>query len=93
MNLESKDLKRAYFRGTIDGYIKFLQNTIMQQIDNLDLDNIEEDIKKIKTLLRHLQSSAEKCFDEIPNTKLQFTYEKRSEPVEQTTEKLVLQKE
>lgn len=93
MNLESKDFKRAYFRGTIDGYIKNLQNIIMQQIDSLDLDNIEEDIEKVKTSLRHLQSSAEKCLDEIPNIRLHFVYQKRSESVEQTTEKIVLQKE
>ena len=93
MNLESKSLKRAYFKGIIDGYIIILKNTVMPQICNLDLDNIEEDIEKVKTLLRHLQSSTEKCLDKIPNTKLHFVYQKRSEPVEQTTEKTVLQKE
>lgn len=30
MYLKKKDLQRAYFKGTVDGYIKFLQNTIMQ---------------------------------------------------------------
>ena len=90
MNLESKDLKKAYFKGTIDGYIKNLQNIIMQQIDNLNLDNIEEDIEKVKTSLRHLQSSAEKCLDKIPNIRLHFVYQKRSESIEQTTEKTIL---
>lgn len=91
--VKKKDFQRAYFRGAINGYIKNLQNIIMQQIDNLDLDNVEEDIEKIKTSLRYLQSSAEKCLDEIPNIRLHFVYQKRSEPVEQTTEKIVLQKE
>lgn len=92
MNLDSKDLKRAYFRGIINGYIKNLQNITMQQIGNLDLDNVEEDIGKVKTSLRHLQSLAEKCLDEIPNIRLHFFYQERSKPVEQTTEKIVLQK-
>jgi hypothetical protein len=30
MNLDIKDLKRAYLKGTIDGYIKTLHNIIMQ---------------------------------------------------------------
>ena len=92
MNLNSKVLKRAFLKGTIDGYIKNLHNIIMQQIDDLDLDNVEEDIEKVKTSLRHLQSLAEKCLDEIPNIRLHFVYQERSEPVEQTTEKIVLQK-
>ncbi len=29
MNLESKSLKRAYFKGIIDGYIIILKNTVM----------------------------------------------------------------
>lgn len=64
MNLDSKDLKRAYLKGTIDGYIKILKNMVMPQIYNLDLDDIEQDVKKIKLILQNLEAVAEKCLDD-----------------------------